>query len=201
MPYPAISLSPKSGDERFHRGGQPFSMSLADFWRWSASDLLSNATRGILAEFIVARALDVEMTVRSEWDAFDLLTPAGMKIEVKSAAYLQSWFHEKLSTILFDIRPTFGWDAASNTRATEIHRQADVYVFCLLAHTDKETVDPLDLDQWTFFILPTAVLDEKCPTQKTISLAPLRGLGAVECDVGGIAAAVAAALPGRLSSE
>jgi len=34
-------------------------------------------------------------------------------------------------------------------------------------------VDPLDMDQWTFFLLPSSVLDEKFPTQKSIRLASL----------------------------
>ena len=31
-----------------------------DFWKWSVSDLVSNATRGRLAEFIVAKALKIK---------------------------------------------------------------------------------------------------------------------------------------------
>ena len=49
--------------------------------------------RGCLAEFIVASALRLGDGVRDEWGAFDLLTKSGAKIEVKSAAYLQSWYH------------------------------------------------------------------------------------------------------------
>ena len=76
----------KTGEERFHLSGQPTGPVLLDFWRWSVSDLVSNATRGRLAEYIVASALGLATGVRSEWDAFDLLTPAGLRIEVKSSA-------------------------------------------------------------------------------------------------------------------
>jgi len=48
-----------------------------------------------------------------------------------------------------------------------------MYVFCLLHHQDKATVDPLDMDQWTFFLLRSSVLDEKLPRQKSIRLANL----------------------------
>jgi hypothetical protein len=34
--------------------------------------------------------------------------------------------------------------------APDAKRQADVYVFALLAHEDRTTIDPLDLDQWKF---------------------------------------------------
>lgn len=137
---------------------------MLDFWRWSASDLVSNATRGILAEYIVAQALGLATGVRAEWDAYDLVTSAGLKVEVKSSAYLQSWFHKKLSVIGFGIRPKFAWDSDTNELETERRRQAGVYVFCVLAHKNKATVDPLDLDQWVFYVVPSAVLDEQCPT-------------------------------------
>jgi len=39
-------------------------------------------TRGVLAEFIVARAVGVETAgVREEWAAYDLQTPDGVMIE------------------------------------------------------------------------------------------------------------------------
>ena len=61
-----------------------------DFWRWSTSDLMSNATRGVLAEYLVAVALGVDDQPRIEWDAVDLRYE-GRGIEVKSAAHHQSW--------------------------------------------------------------------------------------------------------------
>ncbi len=178
--YPALGVELKSGSEPFRNDGQPLTANLLDFWRWSASDLVSNATRGILAEYIVAQALGQVTGVRAEWDAYDLVTSAGLKVEVKSSAYLQSWFHEKLSAIGFGIRPTFAWASDTNELETERRRQAGVYVFCVLAHKNKATVDPLDLDQWVFYVVPSAVLDEQCPTQKHISLSGLLRLDASE---------------------
>lgn len=188
--YSAVSVEPKSGRESFRQDGQPLPVTLLDFWRWSASDLVSNATRGILAEFIVAQALGLANGVRAEWDAYDLVTSSGLKVEVKSSAYLQSWFHKKLSTVSFGIQPTLAWSADTNELTTERKRQADVYVFCLLAHKDKTTVDPLDLRQWTFYVLPSAVLDDRCANQKKLSLSNLLRLGPVETDFDGLATAV-----------
>ena len=63
----------KSGSERFHCSGEALGPTLQDFWRWSTSDLVSNATRGRLAEFIVASALGISIAgVRDEWGPFDL---------------------------------------------------------------------------------------------------------------------------------
>ena len=53
---------------------------------------------------------------------------------------------------------------------------SDVYVFCVLSHKDQSTINPLNLDQWEFYILPTRILDEKVPNQKTISLPSLQNL-------------------------
>ena len=115
--------------------GQP---DLVDFWCWSVSDIVSNATRGHLAEYIVARAVGIRTdVVRDEWAAFDLQTESGIKIEVKSAAYVQSWHQNKLSTISFGVRATRSWNAETNRQASRATRDADVYVFALLAHKDK----------------------------------------------------------------
>jgi len=91
-------------------------------------------------------------------------------VEVKSAAYVQAWHQEKPSSIVFSIRPTRGWDATTGQYDTEQKRQADVYVFCLLAHTDQATLNPLDLGQWEFYIVPIAWLNKRLPSQKSVPL-------------------------------
>ncbi|MBB4931238.1 hypothetical protein F4561_002058 [Lipingzhangella halophila] len=110
---------------------------------------------------------------RLEWDGHDLLTPEG-RIEVKSAAYLQSWEQKELSRIVFDIKPAEGWDHATNTHYRERTRRSEAYVFCLLKHKDKATVDPLNLDQWEFYVMATSRLTAAVGNQKTISRDSLR---------------------------
>ncbi len=188
--FPKLDVILKTGDEAFHKAGQPLDLKLIDFWRWSASDLVSNATRGILAEYIVACALGVAKGVRAEWDAFDLLTPSGVRVEVKSAAYLQSWSHKTLSKIIFSIRPTRGWDADTNRYDNDLRRQGQIYVFCVLNHTDKATVDPLNFEQWEFYILSADILNEKFPVQKTISLSSLLKLNPCHAKFEEIAACI-----------
>jgi hypothetical protein len=34
-----------------------------------------------------------------KWDSYDVLTPGGIKIEVKSCSYVQSWAQSRPSTI------------------------------------------------------------------------------------------------------
>lgn len=43
-------------------------------------------------------------------------------------------------------------------------------------------MNPLDLAQWTFYVLSTHCLDRDCPGQKTITLGTLVALGAEPSD-------------------
>jgi hypothetical protein len=122
-----VKTTVKSGNEPLNYNGQPLKFTLLDFWRWSASDILSNTTRGILAEFIVATAVNIDAAnVRDEWGAFDLVTPSGIKLEIKSAAYLQSWFQKTLSNISFSTKLARHWDSGTNVMASVAKRHADV---------------------------------------------------------------------------
>ena len=190
LTYPKIDADRKTGDEPFTGVSAAPGLKLLDFWQWAASDLVSNAMRGVLAEYIVATALGLDTGIRTEWDAFDLLTTDGKRIEVKSGAYLQSWGHKELSKIIFGIRPTKGWDASTNTVSLDLKRQADIYVFCVLSHQVQDTMNPLDLDQWDFYVLGSRILNEKFPVQKTIGLSSLLKLNPVHVKYAGIAKAV-----------
>jgi len=171
----ALKTNKKTGQEHFNFDGTQLPINVLSFWQWSSSDLLGNALRGKLAEFIVASAIDVLGNLREEWDEYDLVANNGLKIEVKSSSYLQSWVQNKLSKIIFGIQPT-GETQSSNP---ERSRKADIYVFCVLAHKEKETVDPSNLNQWDFYILKTTVLDKEVPTQKTITLSSLLDLNPI----------------------
>jgi len=171
-PLQAIKTTKKTGSEPFTLNGNEVPLNVLSFWQWSSSELLGNALRGVLAEFIVASTIDVLESPREEWDAYDLITKSGLKIEIKSSAYLQSWNQTRLSKIIFGIQPTVLWDE-NNKRSKEAKRQADIYVFCVLAHKDKSTVNPLDLSQWDFYVLDTSVLNNKVSKQKTITLSSL----------------------------
>ena len=133
---------------------------------------MSNRERSILGEFLVAIALGLEKEPRIEWNAYDLKTSWGLKIEIKTSSAKQSWSQSKPSPIRFDIAPhSYGWDAETNTTDVAVKRRADVYVFCDL-HGD----DPLDTDGWTFYVVSTAVLNQRLPNRKSISVKPLMNL-------------------------
>ncbi len=161
---------------------KPTSFSIQDFWVWMASDVLNNTLRGTVAEYIVSQATEASAPVRVEWDTVDITTPEGIKIEVKSAAYLQSWHQDRPSAISFGIAKTYPWDWEKNQYGETQVRSADVYVFCVLAHLNAQTVKPLDLTQWKFYVLPTRTLDTSLGDQKTVSLSRLKELGAEPLD-------------------
>lgn len=191
MSLDRITLARKSGRERFRDGSADLDFDLLTFWQWSGSDLLSNSMRGVLAEFLVARALRAEAEgVREEWASYDLTTENGTKVEVKSAGYLQSWYQKHLSQISFVVPKRRPWDANTNRLGGVPVRPADVYVFALLSHKDKATVDPMDVDQWTFFVLPTSVLDRRKRSQHSITLPTLETLCGRSVSFSGLRAAV-----------
>lgn len=159
-----------------------------DFWQWMGSDLLSNAMRGVLAEFLVAKALGAANAPRLEWDAADV-TYKGRPVEVKSAAYLQSWPQKRPSTIQFDVACKRSWHALTNTYDAEASRSADVYVFCLFEEQDRERANVLDVGQWRFWVAPTDELDRVLGDQKTVRLSRVEELLA-ETDYAGLRAAV-----------
>ena len=166
------------------------------FWSWAFSDLRQNNVRGHLAEYIVGLALGVPLTVRSSWDDYDLLVPAGklargaVRVQVKSAAYLQAWGQRKLSAITFGglRRRPFPWSAAQSFVLGETKcPKADLFVFAIEAARRHEDYDPLEIGQWAFRVLPAHWI-----TQDTLSLETLSKL-ASELTFGELPEAVAQA--------
>ena len=173
-----------NGNEPFTLHGSDTSIILQDFWRWAYSDLLNNTHRGVLAEFLVHSALGTKDVARADWLPFDLTSPSGLRIEVKSSAYLQAWTPEYVfSQIIFDISKKLAWDGA--TYASKAMRNNDLYVFCVFTARTRD-VSILDLDYWDFYVLPTSVLNEKVPEQKKISLSSLLKLEPIKTDFSGL---------------
>lgn len=148
---------------------------LRRFWRWAYSQTLDNTLRGVLAEYIVGLALGVvDGAVRTEWDAFDLVSPEGTRVEVKSSAHIQSWAQSKPSPLTFRIPQTSNWSHDTGRWGAGRLRQSQVYVFCAFTTLDPDVADPLDTRQWEFYVVSTARLDAEVGRQKTISLTELK---------------------------
>lgn len=154
-------LTPKpvqrlTGEEHFT--GSP--LTVADFWRWAFSDLRTNIVRGILAEFLVAQAVGDPSPLRQAWDNWDVTTTSGVKVEVKSSAYLQSWKQRKLSSIVFTGLTGRAWSDDRNERETERSLRADVYVFAMHICREPDEYDPLRIEDWRFRVMSAAQLAE-----------------------------------------
>lgn len=177
-----------NGNEEFTLGGKNSGITVNEFWSWAYSDLLNNTYRGVLAEFLVEKSLSQNTPPRTQmrvdWAPYDLISPTGRRIEVKSAAYLQSWEQDYYSKIIFDIAPHRAWDAKTGY-APEAKRNSDLYVFCVYTALSRDK-SMLNLDLWDFYVLPTSVLNEKVPTQKTIGLQSLQKLCPVKTGYSGL---------------
>jgi hypothetical protein len=149
------------------------SATVRDFWAWALSDLRANTVRPMLAEFLVATALCAEHRPRVEWDAYDVVSPEGVQVEVKSSAYLQAWTQARPSSIRFGGLNGRTWDPVAGYAPAATYN-ADVYVFALLTGRDHASYDPLDVAQWSFWVLPRQSVEST--RQRSLGLARVEGL-------------------------
>ncbi len=145
----------------------------SEFRAWVLSDLQSPTTRALVAEYAVRCAVEREPGPILDWDAADIRTPRG-SIEVKSTSM------PKNRTASFEIeRKRQGWDAINNAwfELDPTRRHADLYVLCLHIEKDAVVADSLDMSQWRFFVLRSAVLDCECGlAAKTVNVNRISGL-------------------------
>lgn len=123
-----------------------------DFWRWAFSDLQANNLRGVFAEWLVAKLLDIDLTRRDSWAGWDLETQEGVRIEVKTSAYLQTWNQSRPSKIIFSGLKGQTWSPETGYSG-EATFNADLYVFCVQIERAAHRWDALDLEQWRFYLL------------------------------------------------
>lgn len=143
-----------------------------NFWQWAFSNLLFNDVRGVFAEWLVAKLLNIPLsnTIRDSWGEWDLLTSEGVKIEVKTSAYLQAWKQKgRYSQIKFSGLKGQVFNPELNRHTGEATFNADIYVLCLQIHRDKQTYNALDLEQWRFLVLTKAEMKQKNYRSLTLS--------------------------------
>ncbi|MCW3789271.1 hypothetical protein [Plebeiibacterium sediminum] len=84
-------------------------------------------------------------------------------------------YNFKLIKYAIDI--SLGWIAETNEFDGKIDRQADVYVFCL--HTEKNInldPNPLSSENWLFYVVPTALINEKLKDQKSVRISTIESV-------------------------
>ena len=159
-----------NGEKHFTDNGQELPFQLKDFWSWYASNLLNAPLRGAVAEYIVAKALGDTEPYRNVWAPCDLMY-RGVPIEIKSSAYLQAHERELLSRVSFSIDRHNHYVQTED--AVEYKHHSAIYVFCLYACKDRKEADPMRMEQWIFYIVPTTTIEEQLGDQHTLSFRSL----------------------------
>jgi hypothetical protein len=90
---------------------------------------------------------------------------------------------------MFRIPKTRAWDPNTNELEADSRLQVEVYVLAILAHGEKPTLNPLDVSQWRFYVVPTSTLDTRTRSQHSITLRSLEKIG-LPVDYRGLAVAV-----------
>ena len=149
---------------------------VGDFWAWAYSEILTNTSRGIFAEFLIGNALRVVEGVRpTGWEDFGL-SYNGWKIEVEASAYMQNWHQNTPSIIRFDVGERGSWDSETNSWRPDPVRSADYCVFCLYAETNRSRANVLDTSKWEFYVLPIERIDHELGTQKSVGLSRTKSM-------------------------
>ena len=164
----------KAGNELFSfLNGNSIGYCVSDFWRFMFSNLYD--IQGDVAEYLVAMALGKELPDnRNGWTPFDIWY-RGKRIEVKSTAYFQLWKEsEDISEVrTFSIQKTH---VQNQNKKTPKERQNDIYVFCINNGRNYIDANPIILDHWKFFVVPTSKINTECKDNMKISLGRVKEL-------------------------
>ena len=166
-----------TGKEAFLFEGEAVGFNFLDFWKFHYSNIYDLQDK--IAEFIVSKALSVNEAQNDQyWTLWDV-SYRNKRIEVKETSYYHSFNQEgKVSKQrVFGITKANGSYDPAKSGNSEFCRQNDVYVFCLNTGDTRESSNPLNLNNWEFYIVPTVVINEKCGNNKTISLGRIKSLG------------------------
>lgn len=159
---------------------------LGEYRAWATYDLLDPGERARVAEFIVGKALHSLGMGRQPTRPYSLETSEGCRIDVRSAARLQSWGWRregKPPPVMFNIAgASQWWDHGLGCYVDDVRaRWSHVHVCALLDHADRGTVNPARVRQWRFWVLPTDIITADIGMGRAVvSLARLERLGAVE---------------------
>jgi hypothetical protein len=124
------------------------------FRSWQGGPLVTTANRTALAEWLVHCALGLDPGAYRREGADLALLGGPITLAVRSAAYFQSAQQTAPNPISFPIE----------------QRTATAYVFCLLEEQDPALVNPQELAQWRFWVVPTRSLHAE---RQSIGLQPL----------------------------
>lgn len=132
--------------------------------------LITNVHRGLIAEAIVACALEPDWSwCSADYASWDFERSDGLRLEVKQSAARQSWAVDNaIGRASFDVAARVG--RYEGTRwIPEPERPAHLYVFAHHVVADA-SADHRDPAQWRFYVSAASEL----PPVKRIALGPLQ---------------------------
>ena len=192
-----MTMKKFTGDEVFkHTDNHHFTV--REFWSYCLSNLESNFVRGRLAKFIVINALkgDTSTDVHIHKMPFDVMYD-GHKIAVKSSAYIHNRTEPRRTVVSWVSLKAEDLYMHPGTRLDPdgvIAYPADVYVLALLTHTDYDTLDATNLQQWCFYVLTRDQVREITGNKNDISLTKIERHGLTPVSFAGLRTAVDACL-------
>ena len=147
------------------------------------SQIESNTVRGKIGEYIVSWAIGAEDSSLDTWQAYDLMSPNGKKIEVKTTSYLQNWEQGVQNrTPKFVVRPTRKWNKTTGL-AKERTYNSNIYVLCYYSWLDKKTIDVLNLNHWKFWVFSKKELIKIFDGHQSITTTKLEKKGHIPISV------------------
>ena len=156
-------------DSKFIFNSKEMTFGILELWQQKYSNVYN--MQEVIAEFLVEKALGMDKSFNSDyWTLYDILY-RNCRIEVKETGYYHPWNENgKISS-----QRIFGITMANSNyeekdAENKFERQNDIYVFCLNTGTTKETSNPMNINNWIFYIVPTSIINEQCGNNKTISL-------------------------------
>lgn len=173
MEFDRTPIELLNADKQFTDGDNPIGFSAVDYWQFQFSNVWDLYEE--VAEFIVAKALGLDMPFnKNGWTPFDILYN-GKRVEVKATAYYHSWRRDNKYSLQrsFSIAETVG---QHNEKKDIPERQNDVYIFCLNTGKTRTEADPFEMSHWEFYVVPTSVINRECGNNKSISLGRLRDI-------------------------
>lgn len=147
---------------------------MLEFWRWHFSEIFDLQSK--IAEYIVGKALGLKEAENvGIWTLYDMKYRE-KRIEIKETSYYHAWQTDEEPK---SQQRSFGITKAYDDYTKEdsaYRRQSDIYVFCLNTGNTRTDSNPLMLEHWEFYIIPTYLIDEQCKSGKTISLSRVKKL-------------------------
>ena len=167
--------------------GAPNHATVAEFWEWAFGDLCDDDIKGIYAEWVVTKILSIPSARRVSWANSDIITPEGVRIEIKSSAYWQSWKLvnedgslkqidsaqlENIGRSSIRFSGLMAKDATGLNGSSKTGYKSDLYIFCFQHEENPSRWNALNLDQWEFFVFKVQQLQKFAG--KSVSLKKLR---------------------------